>query len=172
MRVSLCSVVSLSVIVCALGCAKAATVNKGDAREPTPASTARVVESENAIGDPELAESDGLRIRELVLARGVKVVDDKKVPVDPGKSFSINSGRVYAFLSVVNPKEEQTEITVSWAAPNGRGERGKVAVNVEAQETWNTRAFLRYLSLPGLWHVVVRDKDEKIIARAPFELTE
>jgi len=92
--------------------------------------------------------------------------------VDPGKSFSIKNGRVYAFLSVVNPKEEQTEIWVSWEAPEGHGERGRVSVTVEAQPFWNTRAFFRYLNKPGLWHVVVRDKDEKIIARAPFEITD
>jgi hypothetical protein len=118
---------------------------------------------------PGLVDTDGVQLTELTVARGV----ENRLPLDPGTEFEIETGgRIYAFLRVLNPEQQASEVTVSWAPVDGGQERGTVKVSIGAQKKWRTWAFTRTLRKPGQWQVIVRDASGQVIGRAPFNLVE
>ncbi|MCP4679597.1 MAG: DUF2914 domain-containing protein [Deltaproteobacteria bacterium] len=144
-----------------------------DHPQDVPDSLPPSVESESAtqtapsIGEPQILETDGLELIELVVARGI----EKRQPVGPGTSFEAGSfERIYAFMKVSNPSREASEVTVFWAPEGSDKERGKVNVSVGAQLRWRTWAYTRSVKKPGRYNVMVRNVDGDIIARAPFEI--
>jgi len=120
--------------------------------------------------EPEIVERDGLMINRVVMARDV----EDRTPVDERTSFrSSEDERIYAFLDVANPEREQQELTVAWM----RTERpddvvSQVAVDVGPHPRWRTWAYTSRLRRPGRYMVVVRDAEDEVIARAPFEVVQ
>ncbi len=119
--------------------------------------------------DVEIAETEGIGLKNLIVARGV----EKRQPVEPGTSFSIvEGGRMYAIMDVKNPSRTENKVSVSWIPVNGKWERGVVKVSIGAQMKWRTWAYTRAAKKAGKWIVLVRDSEGKIIGRAPFKMTE
>jgi hypothetical protein len=123
-------------------------------------------------GGSELVETGGLQITELTMARGIEKQGKTRNPVGPGTSFAMNGERVYAFMRIENPAEEEAQLAVTWTAPGSEKERGKTFVTVNPQKTWTTWAFNKHLKKPGMWTVTIRNADETILARSRFEITE
>ncbi len=119
--------------------------------------------------EPELVETDGISLSDLIVARGV----EKRNPVEPGTLFPIeDNGKIYAFLKVLNPEKQQGEVTISWAPLDSDKERGTVKVSIGAHKKWRTWAFTRTLRKAGKWQVIVRNAEGTIIGRTPFEMVE
>ncbi len=136
------------------------------AAEPELDTTTR---EEPEIEAPNLAESEGVHLKRLVLARAV----ENREPIEAGTTFEIDSEkRIYAFISVVNPTASESEVTVSWAPADGGRERGKTIVSVGAHPRWRTWAYTRGIQTPGKWKVIIRNSAGEIIGEAPFEVTE
>ena len=119
--------------------------------------------------EPEVVETDGLGIDRVVMAR--EVVD--RSPVGEQTAFSAGEGgRIYAYLEVANPEREEREITVAWVpADNPDREISRVEVRVGPHPRWRTWAYTSRLTRPGQYLAVVRDHEDHVIARAPFEVT-
>lgn len=150
---------------------KAAVEETTEAEEKDGEEEAAEVDEEagedEAVGDPELAETDGIMLESLILAKGV----EKRQPVDEGTEFSLGDlERLYAIMTVANPEQTESQVSVAWAPVGGGKERGKVSVSVGAQKRWRTWAFTRTLNRPGRWEAIVRDVDGEVIGRAPFTL--
>ncbi len=159
---------------------KPATPAEGDSPEPEekPDSAEEIADEAGAdtgkepvLEDLFLAEGEGLKLSEIVLARGVEKVDGKKLPLDPGDHFTAaDTERLTVFMKVVNPESLETELSVSFLSPDGATERGKVQVSIPARPSWSTRAFYRIRGPSGKWAVIVRHGEE-VVARAPFEFS-
>lgn len=123
-------------------------------------------------GGVELVETGGLQITELTMARGIEKQGKTRNPVKSGDSFIIDGERVYAFIRIANPKEEETTLAVTWTAPGSDKERGKTSVSVRPQKKWTTWAFHKHLKKTGMWTVTVRNAEDQVLARRQFEMTE
>ncbi|MBN2344297.1 MAG: DUF2914 domain-containing protein [Deltaproteobacteria bacterium] len=118
---------------------------------------------------PTINESEDLMLNSIILARGV----DKREPVDAGTTFSVSEGeKIYAILDVKNSMEEDATLTVSWKMPGSEKEIGKTDLTAKPAKSWRTWSFTRWAKKAGTWEAIVRNANDEIIARAPFEVTE
>ena len=116
---------------------------------------------------PELSTGEGLQLAELTVARGI----ESKKPLDPKTEYTLGEyDRIVAFMSVLNPAETEDEVQVSFLNVETGKERGKVSVRIGAQKKWRTWAFSRHINKAGKWEILVRDKDDQLLGRAPFEI--
>jgi len=119
-------------------------------------------------GEIELAETEGLGLAELTVARGV----EERKPVDPGQRFSLADGKkLYAVMVVSNPEKVESEVTVAWQ-PDGGKERGGVTVKVGPQPRWRTWAYHSHFKKPGLYYAIVRSAEGQVLGKAPFVITD
>lgn len=109
---------------------------------------------------------EGLRVRRLVLARGVA----GREPVSPTTTFrAADAQRVFAFVELEN-RGDEAEVRVRFE-PRDEPRRavGHVALPVPggraAHRTW---AYTRMARRPGAWVAVVETDDGRELARAPF----
>ena len=128
------------------------------------AQTADVVEPGVA-----LVEREGVSLASLVIARGV----EKRLPVEPGTSFSLAAGnKLYAVMDVKNPDKTESELSVAWLPGGSDAERGAVTLTVGEQPKWRTWAFHSGFKKPGRWTAIVRDTAGEELGRATFDVTE
>lgn len=141
----------------------------GRSEEQVGESAAQEDEARGASLEPELLETEGLRVVRIALARGV----EEREPVGAGRSFSASEDeRIYAYLELANPERVECEISVAWApVTTPDDETGRVEVRVGPQPRWRTWSYTSRLDRPGRYMAIVRDADGRVIARAPFELT-
>jgi len=130
------------------------------------------LDDKNEIGEPELIDMEGMKITKLVLARGIDKGEKGRTPREPGKSFLNDGNRVYAFIEVDNPTKDPSELKVSWVFPNSDKERGQVELEVGTSKKWRTWAFTSFCKKSGMYEVVVRDQEDQLLARAPFEIVD
>ena len=118
--------------------------------------------------EPEIVERDGLMINRVVMACDI----EDRSSVDEGIFFrSGEEERLYAYLDVANPEREQQELTVAWMRMDRPDDVvSQVEVNVGPHPRWRTWAYSSRLRRPGRYMVVVRDSEDEVIARAPFEV--
>jgi hypothetical protein len=117
----------------------------------------------------EVANPDGLQVAELIVARGIEA----KKPLDPKSSYKLGEfDRIVAYMTLHNPTETADEIAVSFLNVESGKERGKVTVSVGAQKKWRTWAFSKMINKAGKWEIIVRDKNDNVLGRAPFEILE
>ncbi len=115
----------------------------------------------------EIVATKGLQLAELTVARGIEA----KKPLDPKTVYKLGEyDRIVAFMSVLNPTETEDEIYVSFLNVETGKERGKVSVSVGAQKKWRTWAFNKTINKAGKWEIIVRDKNDQVLGRAPFEI--
>lgn len=108
-----------------------------------------------------------LRVRRLVLARGVK----QREPIDARTSFRAGeTDRVYAFVEVDNRDRQHTEVFVSFEREDAKLPAGKIRLKVGVSPRWRTWAYTRKLDQPGRYQAVVRDASDRVIARAAFDV--
>ena len=116
---------------------------------------------------PELTATEGVQLADLTVARGI----ESKRPLDPRTTYTLGEyERIYAFMSVLNPAETEDQLHVSFLNKASGKERGKVSVRVGAQKKWRTWAFSKSINKTGSWEILVRNSEELIIGRAPFEI--
>jgi hypothetical protein len=108
-----------------------------------------------------------LVVKRLVVAPAVK----GREPVDPATSFKADSGKIYAFVELENKEATESEITVSFEAPDGKSATGNVKLDVGAEPRWRTWAYTRAARTAGSWTAIVKDHRGDVLARAPFEVT-
>jgi hypothetical protein len=129
-------------------------------------------ENEKSMKDseaPQIAETDGVMLNSIILARGV----DKREPVEPGTQFTMGDGqKIYVILDVKNETGEDAMLTVSWKMPESDREIGKTELAVKSAKSWRTWSFTRWAKKTGTWEAIVRDAAGEIIARAPFKIVE
>jgi hypothetical protein len=137
------------------------------APNPSPA-TAAVAVPTGAPKPAPRADAKDLQVKRLVMAKAVT----NREPVDVATSFSADDlDRLYAYVEVENKGAGDGEILVSFEPPDGPAQ-GNVALNVGPSPRWRTWAFTRSSRKPGSWHAVVKSSDGRVLARAPFEITE
>ena len=108
-----------------------------------------------------------LVVKRLVVAPAVK----GREPVDPATSFKADSGKIYAFVELENKEATESEITVSFEAPDGKSATGNVKLDVGAEPRWRTWAYTRAARTAGSWTAIVKNRRGDVLARAPFEVT-
>jgi hypothetical protein len=109
--------------------------------------------------------SDALSVRRLVVATGI----EDHEPTGASDVVDTDEERVYAFLDVANPGEDET-LVVTFASDDGAHVVGHVEVSVPAHTArWRTWAFSRHLS-PGAWHAEVRTTDGRLVDEHAFEV--
>ncbi len=119
--------------------------------------------------EPTLVDTSGLGVSRMVMARGV----EERAPVDESVRFSAaDSGRIYAFLEIQNPEGEERDITLTWRTlGDGARNLSSVEVHVGPHRRWRTWAYTRQLRTPGRYEAIVRDHEDRVIARHPFVVT-
>lgn len=141
------------------------------------------IAAENAEDEAALMEDDedsplavvltprpDLHLTEMVLAPDI----DRRTPVDPRSTYSKMDGeRVNCFFRLQNPEREETEVFISWENEEGESRNEPTAIPVPPNRTFT---HWRYTSTgwrrPGVYTCVIRNADEEVLGRAPFELTE
>ncbi len=118
----------------------------------------------------ELIATEGLHLERLVMSREV----EDREPVDAATSFATSEvERIYAYMEFDNPDRQAGEVSVAWAPADAPDEeRSRVTVNVGPHPRWRTWAYTSLLTQPGRYVAVVRDADDRVIARSVFEVTE
>ena len=117
----------------------------------------------------EIMDAEGVKLNSIILAKGVS----KREPVEPGTQFTMADGeKIYAILDVNNSTDDVAELFVSWKMPDSDKEIGKTSLNVKSAKKWRTWSFTRWAKKTGKWEAIVRNSDDEIIARAPFEIIE
>ncbi len=142
--------------------------------DPVPSRAAESVSvASGAIRSPAAVESRSpsappqRRGRRRVSARGVK----EREPIDARSSFRVGeTDRVYAFVEVDNRNRQPSEVFVSFEREDAKGPAGKIRLEVGASPRWRTWAYTRKLDQPGRYQAVVRDANDRVIARAAFEV--
>ncbi len=129
-------------------------------------------DSQPPLGTPFILEQEGLKITKLILARGYeKTEKGTREVLDPGYVFQQDNRRVYIILDFDNPQEVSTELTVGWIRPGSTKEGNSVSLSVVNRKTWRTFAYNGYVNTAsGIWQVIIRDSNNKILARASFEM--
>jgi len=121
------------------------------------------------LAGPELVEREGLRVEELVLARGV----EERQPVDPGTTFSrADDERVYCYVKLDNPERIETDVHIGWERIDPPTEDLGRATHVRAMPRWVTFAYTGTRRRAGRYRCVVRDADGELLARAAFDLVD
>lgn len=142
------------------------------ADEPTSMESAEVpaetpTESTLLDKEVELIAREGLQLAEFTVARGI----EEKKPIDPRTAYKLGEfEKIAAYMIVINPSETADEIHISFRNVETGKERGKISVSVGAQKKWRTWAYTRTIRTTGKWEILVRDKDEQLLGRAPFEI--
>ncbi len=108
-----------------------------------------------------------LVVKRLVVAPAVK----GREPVSPATSFKADAGKIYAFVELENKEATESEITVSFEAPDGKSATGNVKLDVGASPQWRTWAYTRAARTAGSWTAIVKNRRGDVLARAPFEVT-
>lgn len=112
---------------------------------------------------------DGLRITEIVLARGVESGN----AVGPGTSFSTADGRVFAVIRLENATGAETQVRVTFERADrelAAGGSGGVTLDVPARPRYRTVARTGTRA-PGRYRVVVRSSAGNVIGTAEYEIT-
>ncbi len=118
---------------------------------------------------PRFASDVSLRVRELVVARGVR----DHAPVDAASTLSLaNATRVFAFVRIDNASADTGEVVVTFEH-RATGERvGLVSLDVPATHRgYRTWAFTRGIHRTGAWDAVVRTTRGRVLARQAFDVT-
>jgi hypothetical protein len=136
---------------------------------PAPSVTASVAppEAPRPLVKAKAKAGGALVVKRLVVAPAVK----GREPVDPATSFKADSGKIYAFVELENKEATESEITVSFQAPDGKSATGNVKLDVGAEPRWRTWAYTRAARTAGSWTAIVKDHRGDVLARAPFEVT-
>ncbi|WP_437694131.1 DUF2914 domain-containing protein [Sorangium sp. So ce176] len=120
-------------------------------------------------GDAEehAAAAPELHVVRLVVSKGIA----GREPLEPASSFaSAEIDRIYAFVELANKDRASSEISVTFAPPDGSAPL-RIPLAVGAQRRFRTWAATRKARAPGLWSVVVSDAAGKELARASFTIT-
>ena len=141
------------------------------ATEPTEAPALPVAEEPAAEpGEPGIEPSD-VEIVQLVIGDGLD--REKRVPLNPGRTFSADSGKLYAYVIAKNPGEE-TKLTIEWllGGPTGKV-MSRIALRVgHSTRGWRTWSTLRISSKSvGSWHVRVLDAAGAVVGKTSFRVT-
>jgi hypothetical protein len=117
---------------------------------------------------PELYAVDGVRLRRLVLGRGIS----NREPVETGARFPNEERPLYAFVDLENTTEVDREVVVVFEKPDGTTV-GHVSLTVPAgTPRWRTWAFSRMITQPGSWTANVLTEDGELLGRHDFEVVE
>jgi hypothetical protein len=135
---------------------------------PTATATATVTAEPTKPDAASPAHAEPLRVRRLVLARGVH----EREPVDAATHFVAGkTQRIYAFVEIRNPTGQGDEVFVSFERRDASQPAGQIRLQVGAAPRWRTWAYTRNADKPGSYKAVVRDARGQVIAEAPFEVT-
>ncbi len=110
---------------------------------------------------------DGLVVRRVAVARAVS----NREPVDPGTRFTAAAEPLFAHFELTNRAGTTARHPlVVFVGPDGE-DRGLIELDVPAgAPRWRTWAYTRKLDQPGRYQAVVRDANDRVIARAAFEV--
>lgn len=136
---------------------------------PAPAASvaAAPTEAPRAPAKVKATTEGALVVKRLVVAPAVK----GREPVSPTTSFKADAGKIYAFVELENKEATESEITVSFEAPDGKSATGNVKLDVGASPQWRTWAYTRAARAAGSWTAIVKNRRGDVLARAPFEVT-
>jgi hypothetical protein len=113
---------------------------------------------------PELYEASGLRLRRLVLGRGVEA----REPVETGVLFPAEERPLYAFVDVANETDEDRQLRVIFERPDGQSV-GLVELTVPPNvPRWRTWALSRMVTQPGDWIAHVETEEGDVLGRLEF----
>ncbi|WP_437961528.1 DUF2914 domain-containing protein [Sorangium sp. So ce119] len=113
------------------------------------------------------AAAPELHVVRLVVSKGIA----DREPLEPATSFaSAEIDRIYAFVELANNDRAASEISVTFAPPDGSAPL-RIPLAVGAQRRFRTWAATRKARAPGLWSVTVSDAAGKELARASFTIT-
>lgn len=119
-----------------------------------------------ALPEPELLEADGLRLVELVMARGV----EDREPQGKTRSFELGrQSRAYVWMRLQNLEQRETEVILEWVLPDGSVRPG-AKLRVPASPRYVTWAY-RGLPLAGRWGAQIKSADGSRLGRVEFEVT-
>ena len=116
--------------------------------------------------DPaEPSSKSELTLMTLDIAKGID--RDTRTPVEPGKVFSQNDDKLYAYAIVKNPGEPTT-VSIEWLHGDDVKSRLelKVGHSVRGWRTWSTARAKR----PGKWSVRVSDESGALVGATHFEV--
>ena len=86
----------------------------------------------------------------------------------PPREIAGKPRSIYAFVELENKEATESEITVSFEAPDGRSATGNVKLDVGAEPRWRTWAYTRAARTAGSWTAIVKNRRGDVLARAPF----
>ncbi|WP_438030985.1 DUF2914 domain-containing protein [Sorangium sp. So ce233] len=113
------------------------------------------------------AAAPELHVVRLVVTKGIA----GREPLEPATSFvSAEIDRIYAFVELANKDRVSSEISVTFAPPDGSAPL-RIPLAVGAQRRFRTWAATRKARAAGLWSVMVSDAAGKELARASFTIT-
>ncbi|WP_437292160.1 DUF2914 domain-containing protein [Sorangium sp. So ce406] len=113
------------------------------------------------------AAAPELHVVRLVVSKGIA----DREPLEPATSFaSAEIDRIYAFVELANKDRAASEISVTFAPPDGSAPL-RIPLAVGAQRRFRTWAATRKARAAGLWSVMVSDAAGKELARASFTIT-
>ena len=113
-----------------------------------------------------LGESDGLSVRELLVAESI----EDRQPVGAGQRFNSNLPQIIAFLNVANDTPEPRVLMVAFERPDGRT-TGQISLNIPPQAgRWRTWARSRNVRSEGRWSAVVTTPTGEEVGRIPFDV--
>ncbi|WP_433937587.1 DUF2914 domain-containing protein [Sorangium cellulosum] len=113
------------------------------------------------------AAAPELHVVRLVVSKGIA----DREPLEPATSFaSAEIDRIYAFVELANKDRASSEISVTFAPPDGSAPL-RIPLAVGAQRRFRTWAATRKARAAGLWSVMVSDAAGKELAHASFTIT-
>lgn len=118
-------------------------------------------------GDVEASQSasDGLRVRSVVVSRGVA----NRLPVGQGTTFGANDGTpVYTYVEAENTGTEPATLVFSWRREGGRAVGGQRIEVPASTRRWRTWALTRNARTAGEWTAEVRTADGRLIGSRRF----
>jgi DUF2914 family protein len=107
-----------------------------------------------------------LGVKRLVLAHGI----DGHEPQDASATFKSSDDRVYAFVELENPAKTADAISVVFEPPSGPA-TAQIPLAVGESARFRTWAFTRRATTAGVWTVVIRDAQHRVLARQTFTVT-
>ena len=142
-----------------------AVAEKTSPKTGAPKATPTKADARDVKSDGASASAKELRVKRLVVARGVK----NREPLDAGPTIALDGKPVYAFVELANGSAHDGEVVVTFE--RGPVSRGHVELSVPAGSArWRTWGMTRGIQTPGAWVAVVRTAGGDELARAPFEV--
>jgi hypothetical protein len=104
-----------------------------------------------------------LAIRRMTLTHGI----EDHEPIDDASIFEATDERVFAFVELANPGDEERSLDVTFESAARTS--GHVTLRVPAHmPRYRTWAWTRGAHAPGEWTAVVRDEDGRVLSRETF----